>query len=236
LFLLLVSQTFVDPNDYSVVRFWICGAHPYTSKDSTISDQASSPKEPLSSTQDEIDSSHAEAVPKQTFGVRVMRVAKNVAALTARLIRSDLRRRRASKQFCLDKVLMAVQTKNEDVLHLRLFQNVPCSAQGHSRTDNLRYLLPVLRCSPLGLLDRVVLLATSAVALGSLALVAPSAYLFASDPSLVFAWCLATSAGAGAAATLVRARYWKTQTTHTNWLRQLVSNRCVCVANFLKIP
>ncbi|THD28779.1 hypothetical protein D915_000377 [Fasciola hepatica] len=212
------TETYVEPSDYSVIRIWICRVFPCSEKQLASAFSSSRPQVRSS---DKTHSGFWRTVISRIVPTRLQLFLTKISDFRRQFGDTRDRSSRRVERFCLDKVLMAVQTKNESSLHLRLFQNVPCPKPDRTCTQNLKYLLPLLRSSPPGTLDRLIVFATSAVALGSLGLIAPSAYVFASNPSLVFAWCVATSAGAGAAASLVWLRYWRTQTAHAEWVKQL---------------
>ncbi|KAA3672828.1 uncharacterized protein DEA37_0007744, partial [Paragonimus westermani] len=218
-------QSYVNPKDYDVIRFWIRGVHPQLLRVLPTADKATS-----------CGGTGSGALRRTSSFISCLfstlkQVGGRITHWNKRLLSRFLGSVGSPKYAfpckptdpCFTNVLLAVRRKQDNRLHLKFFEHVPASkpSSRSTYTDNLVYLLPELRFRPLTTSGRLLVSASLFTALSCLGLVAPLAWLLTSNPDLVIAWSVAASMGAGATTSLVWSRYWRAQARMAVWFKLL---------------
>lgn len=110
----------MEPNDYSVIRIWICRVFP--GSDSLLASASPPAKPQICSSDEKPAGSWRTTIVSRIIPTRLQSFLTKLTGFRSRFKRAQDRSRQYTERFHLDKVLMAIQTKNEDSLHLHLFQ------------------------------------------------------------------------------------------------------------------
>ncbi|TGZ59015.1 hypothetical protein CRM22_009318 [Opisthorchis felineus] len=219
------AMLYIDPLDYDVIRFWVRGIHPRGMKTVPVMQKQDFADDTSGGAVNRLSSSYSRIVFATERMIRRVRQFRK-SPLT-RFIRSLAQPRleptSSPDDPCFSNVFMAAKRKQDTHLQLKLFDDVPVPKLSGKSTyvDNLAYLLPDVRFQALTPVGRMIVVVSSATALGCIGVVTPLAWLLTANPDLVIAWSLAATAGAAATASLVWARYWRARARLGHWLKML---------------